>query len=66
MSRSSAAARFQTPTPRPKGPRIRLTLGDLIAAAYDVAGPDADVQTVKKILEAPELGQGLRPRFEIG
>lgn len=66
MSRSSAAVRFQSRAPRSKGPRIRLTLGDLIAAAYDVAGPGADAQTVKKILEAPELGEALRPRFEIG
>lgn len=66
MSRSSAAVRFQTRAPRPKGPRLHATLGELIAAAYEAAGPGADVEAVKRILEAPEIGEGLRPRFEFG
>ncbi|WP_373046191.1 hypothetical protein [Vulgatibacter sp.] len=68
MSRgTSAAARIQ-PAPVASvrsGKRIRTTLGDLIAAAYDAIGPDATAEDVARLLRHAELADGLRPAVEI-
>lgn len=65
--RTNAAARIQ-PVPAAgvrSGKRIRTSLGELIAAAYDALGPDADAEEVARLLRAPALADGLRPRVVI-
>ena len=65
---SRAAARI-SPQPEARvrsGKRLRVTLGDLVAAAYDALGPEASAADVARLLRHPELAEGLRPRVELG
>lgn len=66
--RTSAAARIQpavATAPVRGGRRIRTTLGDLIAAAYDAAGPAATGEDVARLLRYRGLAEGLRPRVAV-
>jgi hypothetical protein len=45
--------------------RIRATLGELIAAAYDALGPDAGARDVARLLSAPILARGLGSRYRM-
>ena len=47
---------------RPRRLRIRSTLGDLIAAAYDALGPQAGAQDVARLLTAPALVRAIGSR----
>jgi len=65
--RTNAAARIQ-PVPAASvrsGRRIRTTLGELIAAAYDALGPAASAEEVERLLRQPAFVEGLRPRVVI-
>jgi hypothetical protein len=65
--RTSAAARIQSAPTAPvrSGRRIRTTLGDLVAAAYDAAGPHATAEDVARLLRCGDLADGLRPRVVV-
>lgn len=65
--RTNAAARIQPlPVARVRsGRRIRTTLGELIAAAYDAAGPRATAEDVARLLRHPDLAGDARPAFAI-
>lgn len=63
MTRSSNAARIQNRRTRSR--TVRVTLGELIAAAYDAAGPKARPADVARILKEPVFTEGLRPKFEL-
>jgi hypothetical protein len=53
MTHDSRNAASSAPTSRRR--RIRSTLGDLIAAAYDALGPDAAARDVARLLTAPVM-----------
>jgi len=63
--RTVAAARIESPA-APRPPRIRTTVGELIAAAYDVLGPDADPDAVAAVLLRLQRGHAPRPAVAIG
>ncbi len=64
--RTSAAARIQpAPIARVRsGQRVRTTLGDLVAAAYEAIGPGATAADVRRLLHYMER-EGLRPQVAV-
>jgi hypothetical protein len=60
--RTNAAARIQPlPVAARPGRRIRTTLGELIAAAYDAAGPNASAEDIARLLRQRDLAGGAQP-----
>ena len=65
--RTNAAARIQ-PLPvadARSGKRVRTTLGELVAAAYDALGAGATAEEVARLLRQPDLAQGARPLLAV-
>jgi hypothetical protein len=58
-NRRNATTRSSRPSRRL---RIRATLGDLIAAAYDALGPEAGAGDVARLLSAPAMARYISPR----
>jgi hypothetical protein len=55
----------QNGTPMRRTRHPRATVGDLIAATYDVLGPGVRPEEVARILAAPTLARALRPKFRV-
>jgi hypothetical protein len=71
MARSTGVAltgqgRRAVPVSRGKAREARrtITLGELIAAAYDVVGPDS--RRVVRVLSSPEMRRGTGRRIVVG
>jgi hypothetical protein len=63
MARNRQSQKDGTPLRRTRRPRA--TVGDLIAATYDVLGPGVRPEEVARVLAAPSLARALRPKFRV-
>jgi hypothetical protein len=61
--RTNAAARIASASAAPvrSGKRVRTTLGELVAAAYEAARPFASADDVARLLRYMEVGESARP-----